>query len=134
MQRQIRMVALFIAVTLASGASVASVNAATNFSKDEAAVAKRLEKTYGVRVLRIRSDVIDGTMVYVVTVMNPAGNFNGAFRVTTLAVDKASGQLVSQYRQTPTGQRYPATERRHTPSDVSGIAIRRRTERRQRAR
>jgi len=134
MRRQISMVAILTAVTLVTGVRVASVNAAAEFSKDEAVVAEKLETTYGVRVLRIRSGMLDGTTVYIVTVMNPAGNFNGAFRVTTLAVDKATGRLVSRYRQTPTGQRYPATERRDTPSDASGSVIRRWTERRQRAR
>lgn len=134
MQRQMSAVALFIAVTLTTGSPVTAVNAAAKFSKDEAAIAKKLETTYGVRVLGIRSGAMDGVKVYIVTVMNPAGNFNGAFRVTKLAVDKASGRLVSQYRETPTGQRHPAAERRDTTTDASGPAIRRRTERRLRAR
>jgi len=134
MQRQIGMVAILTAVTLATGVPVESVNAAAKFSKDEAVVANKLETTYGVEVLRIRSGVIDGMAVYIVTVMNPAGNFNGAFRVTTLAVDKDSGRLVSQYRQTATGPRHSASERREISSDNSGVEIRRRTESRLRER
>ena len=40
----------------------------------------------------------DGRAVFLVTVMNPGGDFNEAFQVTTLAVDVETGKLVSGYR------------------------------------
>jgi hypothetical protein len=134
MRRQFGAFALSIALTLAAGAGVSAADAAATFSKEEAAVAKKLEDAYGVRVLRIRSGDVDGTAVYIVTVMNPAGDFNAAFQVTTLAVGKSSGALISQYRQTPTGQRRSGAASRNPSGDISGTAMRRRTERRLRPR
>lgn len=134
MRRQISAFALLIALTFVAGSSVSPAKAAANFSKDETAVAKKLEAAYGVQVLRIRSGLIDGSAVYFVTVMNPAGDSNAALQVTTLAVNKTSGKLVSQYRQTPTGQRHSGAESRTPSTDVSGAAIRQRTWRRLRQR
>ena len=134
MRRQIGLLTLSIALALVAGAGVPIANAATEFSTEEAAMAKKLADAFGVRVLRIRSDEISGTPVYIVTVMNPAGDFNSAFKVTTLAVDKKSGTLVSQIRQTSTGQRHIGAESRRSSADASGIVIRQRTERRLRPR
>lgn len=133
MRRLFGLIAFSIALTLAVGLFAPFVKAA-GFRKDEAAVAKRLEDAYGVKVLRIRSGEMNGLAVYIVTVMNPAGDFNSAFQVTTLAVDKASGALVSQYRQTPTGSRRSGAESRTPPDDSSGMVMRRQTERRLRER
>lgn len=127
------------AIALSAALTVVAVLAppgakAADFSKDEAAIAKKLEDAYGVKVLRIRSGEVDGAPVYVVTVMNPAGNYNAAFQVSTLAVDKASGELVPQFRQTPTGQQVSGAESRYPPTDDSGAEMRRQTERRLRER
>lgn len=100
MQRQFTCVALSIALMFAAGVNAPRANAATQFSAEEAAVAKKLSDAYGVRVLRIRSGEMDGSPVYIVTVMNPGGNFNAAFQVTTLAVDRKTGALVSNFRRT----------------------------------
>lgn len=105
MPRKFGAFALFLALALSAGTGISDTHAAAELSEEEAAVAKKLEDAYGVRVLRIRSGEIDGLAVYIVTVMNPAGDFNEAFQVTTLAVDKKSGILVSRFRQTPTGPR-----------------------------
>lgn len=134
MRRQFGAIALFIALTLAGGSVASPTAAATEFSKDEAAIAEKLEGAYGVKVLHIRSGEINGTPIYIVTVMNPAGDYNTAFQVTTLAVDKTSGALVPQYRQTPTGQRHAGAESREPPTDASGAVIRQWTERRLRQR
>ena len=134
MRRQITLFALAIALTLAANASSFAANAPAKFSTEEAAAAKKLTDTYSVRVLRIRSGEINGTPVYIVTVMNPAGDFNSAFQVTTLAVDKNSGALISQVRQTSTGQRHSGAEGRRSSADASGTVIRQQTERRLRQR
>ena len=63
----------------------------------EAEVRERIAATYGVRVLKIRPDEIDGRAVYLVTVMRPGGNANDAFLVATLAVDRATGALVPTF-------------------------------------
>jgi hypothetical protein len=61
--------------------------------------AKRIAQEYGVDVLRVRAGELDGTPVWLITVMTPGGNFNSAFQVTTLAVDRMTGALVPAFRQ-----------------------------------
>lgn len=134
MRRQSGLIALTIGLAFGGCMFASSVLAAKNFTEDEAQVANKLQKAYGVKILRIRPGQIDGKPVYIVTVMNPAGNSNAAFQVTTLAVDKNSGELVSQYRQTPTGQRHSGANSYNTPDDASGMIIRQRTEQRLRER
>ena len=59
---------------------------------------RQIEEAYGVEVLKVREGELDGRAVWLVTVMNPGGDFNEAFMVTTLAVDRETGQLVSTFR------------------------------------
>jgi hypothetical protein len=84
--------------------TAAGIPAATAQSPDVKALADKVAKQYEVTVLRTTQGEIDGKAVVYLTVMKGAGNSNDAFQVTTLAVDPATGQLVSQYRTTPTGQ------------------------------
>jgi hypothetical protein len=72
------------------------------------ALAEQIAKTYGVTVLKISNATQDGAQVLLVTVMNPGGNFNEAFQVTNLVVDRQTGRLISQFRHTPTGHRHGA--------------------------
>ena len=84
---------------------------------------------YGVQVLRVRPVEVDGTSAYAVVVMNPAGNFNEAFRVTTLIVDPATGRLVPQFRHRAAGYDLPGADGRSPPGDDVGTAVRRLTNR-----
>ena len=68
-------------------------------------VAKKIAAGYGVRVLKVRRSQIDGRAVFLVTVMNPGGDFDEAFQITTLAVDVTTGKLVSGYRHRSSGLR-----------------------------
>ena len=83
-----------------AGADVEAANA-----RDKA-LAERIAKTYGVTVLKVSNAEQDGSQVLVVTVMNPGGNYNEAFQVTNLVVDRQTGRLISQFRHTPTGHRH----------------------------
>lgn len=65
---------------------------------------KQVAKSFGVQVLKVRPGKIDGRKVFLVTVMNPKGDFNEAFQVSTLVVDAATGKLVSGFRHRPSGQ------------------------------
>jgi hypothetical protein len=65
---------------------------------------RQIETTYQVKVLRIREALHDGRPVFIVTVMNAGGNFNEAFQVNTLMVDRRSGKLVSQFRPAMSGR------------------------------
>lgn len=110
-----------------AGLPVKPSHAANGMSKE--AVTTSVEKAHGVKVLRIEEADHNGTPIYLVTVMNPAGDFNAAFQVTRLAVDRASGNLVSQYRTTPTGQVHSGAETRTPTADGSGTLIRQQTHR-----
>ena len=90
----------------------------------EKQIAESVAKKYDVQVLKVVKAEEDGKPVFYVTVMNPPGDANNAFQVTTLAVDPATGDLVSQYRTTPTGQELSGAAS-HTPRYNSGPEIRR---------
>ncbi len=64
---------------------------------------KWVAKSFGVQVLKVRPSKIDGRQVFLVTVMNPKGDFNEAFQVTTVVVDAATGKLVSGFRHRSSG-------------------------------
>jgi TctA family transporter len=75
---------------------------------------------YRVEVLGIEAGTLDGRAVWVVTVMQPGGNSNGAFRVTRLAVDRESGALIPSFRhEGPSGYRVPPAAGRETRTPVS---------------
>ncbi len=61
--------------------------------------------TFGVEVLRVTAADDEGRAVYHVTFMSPGGDFNGAFQVTTIAVDAATGTVISQFRHLASGYR-----------------------------
>ena len=59
---------------------------------------KQVADDFGVRVLKVRRGTIAGKPVFLVTVMNPRGARNAAFQVNVLAVEVATGRLVSGFR------------------------------------
>ncbi len=89
------------AVMLPAAGSLAAM------SEDQVRAA--ITRDHGVEVLRIRADTLDGRAVFLVTVMNPGGNFNEAFQVNTLAVDAETGRLVPQFRHNPSGHTFSGT-------------------------
>ncbi len=89
-------------LALALGAAPRPASALTG---EEAAA--RIEADYGVKALRVRPGTIDGTAVWLVTVMKPGGDSNDAFQVTTLAVDRVTGALVPAFRHGPSGVARP---------------------------
>lgn len=97
-----RLVSLGLSGALALGAMA---HPAAALSDDEAAA--QVEAQYGVEVLRVRADTIDGTAVWLITVMKPGGDSNDAFQVTTLAMDQATGRLVPAFRHGPSGPAQP---------------------------
>ncbi|HYH40314.1 MAG TPA: hypothetical protein VD860_18985 [Azospirillum sp.] len=67
-------------------------------------VKRQIETEYGVTVLRVRDLTRgDGSPAYAVTVMNPGGDRNSAFEVSTLEVDARTGRLVPQFRHAADG-------------------------------
>lgn len=79
--------------------------AAAQILLSESAARTALEADYGVRVLRVDSDERDGVPVFVVRVMNPGGNFNEAFQVNVLVLDRRTAKLVPQFRHESSGVR-----------------------------
>lgn len=75
--------------------------AAAQVSGDEVEAA--LEKEFDVEVLEIVETEGPAGPAYLVTVMNSGGNFNSAFLVTRLMVDRRTGELLSSFRHLPAG-------------------------------
>lgn len=86
-----------VVLTFAAGAAAAA-------SPDE--VKQKIEKEYGVQVLKVTPADMDGKKVYDVRVMRKNGG-NGAFGVTSLAVDAESGKLVPVFRHKASGYELP---------------------------
>ena len=100
--------------------------AVSRAAMSEDQVRTAIERDYGVRVLRIGPGTADGRKVFVVTVMNPPGDFNEAFQVNTLVVDAETGRLVPQFRHLPSGQSFSGAPS-HVPNRQSPDASRGRT-------
>ncbi len=82
---------------------------------------KKLTQQYGVKVLRLTQGEYDGKKVFLATVMNPAGNSNGAFEVATLAVDPQTGNLIPAFRHTKTGYELSGAESTNTNRNDWGV-------------
>lgn len=95
---KVRLVAALAALVLFAW----PVSAPAEISED--AVKDRIAQDYGVKVLKVRrAEDANGRAVYLVTVMNPGGNFNEAFQVNTLMVDAQSGELIPSYHHQKSG-------------------------------
>ncbi len=69
------------------------------------AIIQKIEADYAVTVLRVKSVADGARRLFAVTIMNPGGDFNEAFQVTTIVVDAETGTLARQYRHRAAGQR-----------------------------
>ncbi len=56
-------------------------------------------------VPRIEPMTEDGRAAYMVTIMNPGGDFNDAFQVNRIVFDAETGDLVAQFRNLPSRHR-----------------------------
>lgn len=112
------------AIAIPASAQSSDQMAPGQMSPEHKAIADRIAKEYGVTVLKTAAGDIDGKTVLYVTVMNPGGNSNSAFEVTTLAADPETGDLISQYRTTPTGQENTGPGPLEPSSDESGETMR----------
>ena len=64
---------------------------------------QQFAETHGVQVLKVRTGEIGGKRVYLLTFMNPTGDFNEAFQVNTVAVDVSTGKLIAGFRHRASG-------------------------------
>ncbi|WP_162913292.1 hypothetical protein [Rhodospirillaceae bacterium SYSU D60014] len=113
-----------IVLTLASSL-VSAAHAAERLSRDE--IAAKVAETYGVEVLRLRDAKVDGRAAYAVTVMNPDGNSNAAFQVSTLLVDAATGALIPTFRHGASGYDHPGGATYETGVEGTGPTMRQRS-------
>ncbi len=107
------------AALLGSGTALAAV------SEQEAAA--KIAEAYDVRVLKVREGEIDGTAVWLVTVMKGGGARNDAYQVTTLAVDRQTGDLVPSFRHRASGYDLPGARPRDDKAGLRPDAHRGRT-------
>lgn len=117
-----------LAALAALAAAAIAIPAAAQ-SPGHKAIAEKVANDYGVKLLRTTEGEIDGKSVLLITVMKEGGNSNDAFQVTTLAVDPTTGDLISQYRTTPTGQVNTGPGPLEPSSDESGETMRQQSSR-----
>ncbi len=112
----------FAAAALLLASSWLTARAAEPLTADKvsAAIADR----YHVTVLRVTPTKIDDRDAFAVLVMNPGGDDNAAFQVSTLLVDAATGALLPQFAHRAAGYTLPPASDRSPPANDSGPAIR----------
>ena len=72
-------------------------------AKSPADIAAEVEKSRGVKVLKLQETMVEGRTAYIVTVMNPSGESNSAFQVERILVDAETGAVLPTLRHGPTG-------------------------------
>jgi len=92
-----------LAVAAMAMAAAISVSSAADAQVSARQASQQFAASYGVQVLKVRGAEIDGKRVYLLTVMNPKGDFNEAFQVTTVAVDADTGNLIAGFRHRSSG-------------------------------
>ena len=95
-------------MALLAAALLAGVTGRVAAEVGEAAARRQIEVRFDVDVLRSEAGEIDGIPVWLMTVMNRGGDFNSAFQVNVLAVDRRSGELVPAFRHRSSGYDLPA--------------------------
>ncbi len=91
------------AIAVAVAALVPLLTGPASAAMSAAEVEAKVVEAYGVEVLKVRLAALDGRQVFLVTMMNPGGDFNEAFQVSTIAIDVESGEPVSGFRHRASG-------------------------------
>jgi hypothetical protein len=108
------------------GAPAAAAASAATLPGEQ--IAKQIAEKLGVQVLGVAPTDAKDPPTYAVRVMNPAGNDNGAFVVSTLLVDASSGAILGEAHPVPSAARPDAMSLTRTPEDADGGRdLRRRT-------
>jgi len=105
-------IAFSIAIAINASPSMAQTNSLpmSKFTISVNQIKQRIEKNYGVRVLRIEEVIDRGKAVLAVTTMGESGDFNDALQVNTVVANPETGDLIPQYRSTPNGMRFAAPD------------------------
>ncbi len=107
--------------------ALASPPVAAQAQKSVQQISADIAQRYKAQVLRVTLMDGGGKPAYAVTVMSPGGDYDDAFRVVTLVVDGATGELIPQFRHRTSGYDVPGARLRLPGADGSGDAIRRET-------
>ncbi len=118
--RHCRTVAAAVVLALLSAAAGAE-------TKSPEEITAELEKSRGVKVLRLQETQVDGRMAYIVSVMNAGGDSNSAFQVERILVDAETGAAVPTYRHGPTGFAQAIGPEFKPTHEGDGVALRRLT-------
>ena len=108
--------AVAVGAVLAAGAALALAA----MSADQ--VKRQVERTFGVRVLKMRPMKDAGEAAFAVVIMNHGGDFNEAWQVNTIVVDAESGKLIRQFRHQASGISDAGHQRRATNAPLMGPA------------
>ncbi len=114
--------AVIAAATLLTSAWLATAGAAEALTADK--VSAEIADRYHVTVLRVTPTKLGDRAAFAVLVMNPGGDENNAFQVSTLLVDAATGALLPQFAHRNAGYTLPPASDRSPPANDSGPAIR----------
>ena len=90
----------------ASGAAVIFVSwfgIAIAEVKSAADITAEIEKSRGLKVLKLQETTVDGRPAYLATVMNNGDNTNSAFQVQRVLIDAETGAPISTFRHGSTG-------------------------------
>jgi hypothetical protein len=91
-------------------------------------IARLVADELGVQVLKVTPTAAKDPPVYAVRVMNPPGNDNAAFLVSTLLVDATTGKVLGEQQPAPSAERPDARPLFRTADDADGGRdLRRRT-------
>ena len=81
---------------------------AASAAVSEEDASRLISERFDVQVLKVRAGEVGDRPVWLVTVMRSGGTRNDAFQVSTLAVDRETGDLVPAFRHRESGYDLPA--------------------------
>ena len=86
-----------------AGFLLALIAAPPALAIDEREAREQVGERFGVEVLKVQPGQLNGQAVWLVTVMNPGSDSNSAFVVSTIALDRASGEPLRGFERIETG-------------------------------
>lgn len=90
---------ILVAVAVTMGSSAAMAESLMT----EAKARQEIEARYSVQVLGIQKATEGNTPIFIIKLMNKGGNFNEAFQVNTVAMDRRTGKLIPQFQHIDSG-------------------------------
>lgn len=115
--------AVLAMLLLVTGMFAIPANVRAQSLMSEADARQAIMDRYGVDVLRIAEAERGGVPVFIMKVMNPAGNYNEAFQVNVLVMNRRNGELMPQFQHGVSGVTFPGDGPRQVDDD-SGPALR----------